>query len=78
MVNAWSLLASILDGTFEEDYPVMNKKDINDTPESSAAYFPSASRSAYAHDEDGLDYENNLYENCSGAVSYTHLRAHET
>ena len=66
MVNAWSLAASILGGTFEEDYPVMNKKDINDTPESSAAYFPSASRSAYAHDEDGLDYENNLYENCSG------------
>ena len=66
MVNAWSLLASILDGTFEEDYPVMNKKDINDTPESSAAYFPSASRSAYAHEEDGLDYENNLYEKCSG------------
>ena len=57
MVNAWSLLASILDGTFEEDYPVMNKKDINDTPESSAAYFPSASQSANAYEEDGLDYE---------------------
>ena len=67
MVNAWSLLASILDGTFEEDFPVMNKKEIDDImPESSAAYFPSASRSAYAHEEDGLDYENNLYENCSG------------
>ena len=25
MVNAWSLAASILDGTFEEDYPLMNK-----------------------------------------------------
>ena len=28
MVNAWSLAASILGGTFEEDYPVMNKKEI--------------------------------------------------
>tara|TARA_B100002019_G_scaffold134400_1_gene115650 strand:+ start:707 stop:1498 length:792 start_codon:yes stop_codon:yes gene_type:complete len=29
MVNAWSLAASILDGTFEEDYPIMKKeKDI--------------------------------------------------
>ena len=29
MVNAWSLAASILGGTFEEDYPVMNKKEID-------------------------------------------------
>ena len=70
MVNAWSLLASILDGTFEEDYPVMNKKEIDEktglweepdpysTAESSAAYFPSASQSASAYEEDGLDYEN--------------------
>ena len=69
MVNAWSLLASILDGTFEEDYPVMNKKEIDEKtglwknpdpyplPESSAAYFPSASQSANAYEEDGLDYE---------------------
>ena len=27
MVNAWSLAASILDGTFEEDYPLMNDDD---------------------------------------------------
>ena len=27
MVNAWSLAASILDGTFEEDYPIMDKDD---------------------------------------------------
>ena len=27
MVNAWSLAASILGGTFDEDYPVMKKKD---------------------------------------------------
>ena len=68
MVNAWSLAASILGGTFEEDYPVMNKKEIDEktglwknpdpypTPESSAAYFPSASQSANAYEEDGLDY----------------------
>ena len=28
MINAWSLAASILDGTFDEDYPIMNKKEI--------------------------------------------------
>jgi len=73
MVNAWSLLASILDGTFEEDYPVMNKKEIDEktglwkepdpypTAESSAAYFPSASQAADASEYDGLDYEINYY-----------------
>ena len=25
MVNAWALAASILDGTFDEDYPIMDK-----------------------------------------------------
>ena len=97
MVNAWSLLASILDGTFEEDYPVMNKKEIEhsdawydykrndpnrenpftdpvdrERAESSASYFPSASQAAsaqsdlYGYEPDGLDYENSLYESCSG------------
>ena len=28
MVNAWSLAASILDGTFDEDYPIMKKKKL--------------------------------------------------
>jgi hypothetical protein len=27
MVNAWSLAASILDGTFDEDYPIMSDKE---------------------------------------------------
>ena len=28
MVNAWSLAASILDGTFDKDYPIMKKKEV--------------------------------------------------
>ena len=28
MVNAWSLAASILDGTFDTDYPIMTKEEI--------------------------------------------------
>ena len=27
MINAWSLAASILDGTFDEDYPIMTDKE---------------------------------------------------
>ena len=32
MINAWSLAASILNGTFDEDYPIM-KKDTKDEPQ---------------------------------------------
>ena len=35
MINAWSLAASILDGTFDKDYPIMKKKEI----ENSDAYY---------------------------------------
>ena len=35
MVNAWSLAASILDGTFDTDYPIMTKKKV----EHSDAYY---------------------------------------
>ena len=27
MTNAWSLAASILNGTFDKDYPIVNKKE---------------------------------------------------
>ena len=30
MVNAWSLAASILGGTFDKDYPIMKKKEIDE------------------------------------------------
>ena len=30
MVNAWSLAASILNGTFEKDYPIMKKKEVDE------------------------------------------------
>ena len=29
MVNAWSLLGSIVNGTFEKDYPLMDKSKKN-------------------------------------------------
>ena len=97
MINAWSLAASILGGTFDEDYPIMKKKEVEHSDayydytrndpnaknpftdpvdraraESSASYFSSASQAAsaqsdlYGYEPDGLDYENSLYETCSG------------
>ena len=38
MTNAWALAASILDGTFDEDYPVMKKEDTTITPQESDEY----------------------------------------
>jgi len=41
MVNAWALAASILDGTFDEDYPIMTDDDKNRvTPQESDEYDP--------------------------------------
>ena len=40
MTNAWALAASILDGTFDEDYPVMKKEDTTITPLESDEYDP--------------------------------------
>ena len=40
MTNAWALAASILDGTFDEDYPIMNKEDTTITPLESDEYDP--------------------------------------
>ena len=46
MVNAWSLAASILNGTLDEDYPIMDKtkgrwwEDIRITPKESDEYDP--------------------------------------
>ena len=38
MTNAWALAASILDGTFDEDYPVMKKEATTITPQESDEY----------------------------------------
>ena len=40
MVNAWSLAASILDGTLDEDYPIMTKAETTITPQESDEYDP--------------------------------------
>ena len=33
MVNSWSLLGSILNGTFDEDYPIVKKKSSKNVSE---------------------------------------------
>ena len=40
MVNAWSIAASVLDGTLDEDYPIMTKAETTITPQESDEYDP--------------------------------------
>ena len=55
MVNAWSLAASILGGTFDKDYPIMKKKEVDEKTGLWTEPEPY-----YGYENDGLDYEVDL------------------
>ena len=56
MVNAWSLAASVLDGTLDEDYPIMNDTKI--TPQESDEYDIPHSDSYYDYTRNDPNREN--------------------
>ena len=74
MVNAWSLLGSIVSGTFEEDYPILDKSkgrwseedEIRELDDYYDFKNVGAGNTAYQeplkYEDDGLDYENNYYD----------------
>jgi hypothetical protein len=55
MVNAWSLLGSIVSGTFEEDYPILDKSKGRWSEEDEIRELDDY------YEIDGLDYEVNYY-----------------
>jgi len=63
MVNAWSLLGSIVSGTFEEDYPILDKSkgrwsEEDEIRELDDYYdFKNVGAGNTANEDDGLDYE---------------------
>ena len=67
MVNAWSLLGSIVNGTFEEDYPLMDKSkegwseedEIRELDDYYGFRFRNVGAGDTAFEDDGLDYEIN-------------------
>ena len=65
MVNAYSLLASILDGTFEKDYPVMDKSKGRWNDDLETLIINPIESDEYdiihPHEDDGLDYETHYY-----------------
>jgi len=71
MVNAWSLLGSIVSGTFEEDYPILDKSkdrwsEEDEIRELDDYYdFKNVGAGNTALDNDGLDYEVDLFDGAS-------------
>ena len=68
MVNAWSLAASILNGTFDEDYPIVKDdayyEKLQKEIEESGGYewTPGSPWPPETSSDDGLDYETNYYD----------------
>ena len=61
MVNAWALAASILDGTFDEDYPIMTDDKNRVTPQESDEYDPPKTKTDSSQDfwiDDGISVPN--------------------
>ncbi len=60
MTNAWALAASILDGTFDEDYPIMKKEEIKiETSKEGVVNVPQGhSLSYYDYTRNDSDREN--------------------
>ena len=83
MVNAWSLLGSIVNGTFERDYPLMDKSkkersDEDEIRELDDYYdFKNVGAGNTAHENDGLDYEIDYYnESAEYMADIDDQRAH--
>ena len=69
MVNAWALAASILDGTFDEDYPIMTDDDKNRvTPKESDEYDPPKSKPEPVTSLESEDTEPKLHVDGHGDV----------
>ena len=62
MTNAWALAASILDGTFDEDYPVMKKEDTTITPLESDEYDPIKTSEIKVTNEYGQEHSPYYYD----------------
>tara|TARA_A100001011_G_scaffold298098_1_gene310970 strand:+ start:11445 stop:12077 length:633 start_codon:yes stop_codon:yes gene_type:complete len=70
-MNSWSLLYDVLNGTLDKEYPIVDKKKKDpelDRIERMGGFewTPGSPWPPRDPEEDGLDYENSLYETCSG------------
>ena len=78
MVNAWSLLYDVLNGTLDKEYPIVNKKEIDETNfdldkiERMGVFewTPGSPWPPRDPDDDGLDYESAYYSDIDDMYSH--------
>ena len=78
MVNAWSLLYDVLNGTLDKEYPIVNKKEIDETNfdldkierMGGFEWTPGSPWPPRDPDDDGLDYESAYYSDIDDMYSH--------
>ena len=78
MVNAWSLLYDVLNGTLDKEYPIVNKKEIDETNfdldkierMGGFEWTPGSPWPPRDPDDDGLDYETDCYSDIDDMYSH--------
>ena len=85
MVNAWSLLYDVLNGTLDKEYPIVNKKEIDETNfdldkierMGGFEWTPGSPWPPRDPDDDGLDYEIDTMSDIDDMYSH-HFLAEES
>ena len=83
MVNAWSLLYDVLNGTLDKEYPIVNKKEIDETNfdldkierMGGFEWTPGSPWPPRDPDDDGLDYEIDTMSDIDDMYSHYFLSA---
>ena len=78
MVNAWSLLYDVLNGTLDKEYPIVNKKEIDETNfdldkierMGGFEWTPGSPWPPRDPDDDGLDYETDYCSDIDDMYSH--------
>ena len=83
MVNAWSLLYDVLNGTLDKEYPIVNKKEVDETNfdldkierMGGFEWTPGSPWPPRDPDDDGLDYEIDTMSDIDDMYSHHFLAA---
>ena len=79
MVNAWSLAASVLDGTLDEDYPMYGPEDEQALVERNKKKLPATDDTTgiFEYPEDDLKVGEGIYYGDNYGYEYTHVDSGE-
>ena len=79
MVNAWSLAASVIDGTLDEDYPMYGPEDERALVERNKKKLPATDDTTgiFEYPEDDLKVGEGIYYGDNYGYEYTHIDSGE-